>query len=226
MPRNVPLQHRANEPSQVPRQDGRNHAGRNCAVHLLPGQVCRPESARTALHGAPSAGNEMQAGAWLCVPDLSGKCRRCSWFWDIVCLNKKKLYTSAVPQDRCNTSTLLASHMQRTHVVMDLPYRCGCCSHASSSLRHTINHFYTAHAKSGMLQCPFCLQVLNVRAVRGYNNSLYDVLFLFRGSGVRCGGQHRQNAGAQHSRVPGAHEEPRQSLVELYALCVDVCEQR
>lgn len=50
--------------------------------------------------------------------------------------------------------------MQKTHAAGDLPYKCGCCNYASSALRHTVDHFYKDHGSSGILQCPFCLQVI------------------------------------------------------------------
>lgn len=53
----------------------------------------------------------------------------------------------------------LTAHMQKTHVSFDLPYRCGCCVHASSSLRHTVDHFYNEHAGAATLQCPFCMHI-------------------------------------------------------------------
>lgn len=62
-------------------------------------------------------------------------------------------------QARFSTNTVLSNHMQKTHCPADLPYRCGCCDFANSALRYAIDHFYINHADSGILQCPFCLQV-------------------------------------------------------------------
>lgn len=49
--------------------------------------------------------------------------------------------------------------MEKFHVAAELPFKCGCCDHMSSSQRYTIDHFYTDHTASGALQCPFCLKV-------------------------------------------------------------------
>lgn len=54
---------------------------------------------------------------------------------------------------------LLSQHMEKFHVAAEMPFRCGCCDHMSSSQRYTIDHFYTDHTASGALQCPFCLKV-------------------------------------------------------------------
>ncbi|GAB0096065.1 THAP-type zinc finger [Sergentomyia squamirostris] len=53
----------------------------------------------------------------------------------------------------------LNSHMNLRHVTSELPYKCGGCDYRSSLLRHTIDHFYTKHKLSGMMQCPFCLKI-------------------------------------------------------------------
>lgn len=55
---------------------------------------------------------------------------------------------------------MLRNHMQKSHVSAELPFKCGCCDHRSSSLRHTIDHFYNDHTASGTLQCPFCLKIV------------------------------------------------------------------
>lgn len=62
-------------------------------------------------------------------------------------------------QARFSTNTVLSNHMQKTHCPADLPYRCGCCDFSTSALRYAVDHFYINHADSGILQCPFCLQV-------------------------------------------------------------------
>lgn len=54
---------------------------------------------------------------------------------------------------------LLSQHMDKFHVTAELPFKCGCCDHMSSSQRYTIDHFYTDHTASGSLQCPFCLKI-------------------------------------------------------------------
>lgn len=54
---------------------------------------------------------------------------------------------------------LLSQHMEKFHVAAEMPFKCGCCDHMSSSQRYTIDHFYTDHTASGALQCPFCLKV-------------------------------------------------------------------
>ena len=52
--------------------------------------------------------------------------------------------------------------MQKCHKNAELPFICGCCDHRSSSLRHTVDHFYIDHTASGTLQCPFCLKTYTV----------------------------------------------------------------
>lgn len=54
---------------------------------------------------------------------------------------------------------MLRTHMQKFHVLAELPFKCGCCDHLSSSLRYTIDHFYNDHTASGTLLCPFCLKI-------------------------------------------------------------------
>lgn len=50
--------------------------------------------------------------------------------------------------------------MEKLHVTAEMPFKCGCCDHMSSSQRYTIDHFYSDHTASGALQCPFCLKVI------------------------------------------------------------------
>lgn len=54
---------------------------------------------------------------------------------------------------------ILRNHMHKFHVLAELPFKCGCCDHLSSSLRYTIDHFYNDHTASGTLLCPFCLKI-------------------------------------------------------------------
>lgn len=54
--------------------------------------------------------------------------------------------------------------MQKCHKNAELPFICGGCDHRSSSLRHTVDHFYNDHTASGTLQCPFCLKSYTVVA--------------------------------------------------------------
>lgn len=54
---------------------------------------------------------------------------------------------------------MLRNHMHKCHVLAELPFKCGCCDHLSSSLRYTIDHFYNDHTASGTLLCPFCLKI-------------------------------------------------------------------
>lgn len=49
--------------------------------------------------------------------------------------------------------------MDRFHVTAELPFKCGCCDHMSSSQRFTTDHFYTDHTASGSLHCPLCLKI-------------------------------------------------------------------
>lgn len=60
---------------------------------------------------------------------------------------------------RLPSTVQLTVHMQKVHVTFDLPYRCGCCGYGSSALRTTVDHFYTEHAATAALQCPFCMQI-------------------------------------------------------------------
>lgn len=54
--------------------------------------------------------------------------------------------------------------MHGYHRNAELPFKCGCCDHISSSQRTTIDHFYSDHTSSGSLQCPFCLRIFVVVA--------------------------------------------------------------
>lgn len=92
-------------------------------------------------------------------------------------MNRVSFIHDQLQQLRFSSNTVLANHMRRTHVVLDLPYRCGSCSHASSSLRHTIDHFYTDHAKSGTLQCPLCLQVRGMTRAAHINTTLTATIY-------------------------------------------------
>lgn len=49
--------------------------------------------------------------------------------------------------------------MHSFHRNAELPFKCGCCDHLSSSQRTTIDHFYGDHTTSGSVQCPFCLRI-------------------------------------------------------------------
>lgn len=74
--------------------------------------------------------------------------------------------------------------MEKFHVAAELPFKCGCCDHMSSSQRYTIDHFYTDHTASGALQCPHCLKIFivvgnNEQLVKNVE-SYYDHLKLHR----------------------------------------------
>lgn len=79
-----------------------------------------------------------------------------------------------------NSAASMGLHMQKAHVSAEMPFRCGLCDHMSSSLRHTIDHFYTDHTASGVLQCPFCLNitvvVTNNQQLTANINSYYNHL--------------------------------------------------
>lgn len=70
--------------------------------------------------------------------------------------------------------------MDKYHVCAEIPFKCGCCDHMSSSQRYTIDHFYREHTASGALQCPFCLKMFLAVAqneqktanIHGYYNHL------------------------------------------------------
>lgn len=66
--------------------------------------------------------------------------------------------------------------MEKFHVAAELPFRCGCCDHMSSSQRYTIDHFYSDHTASGALQCPFCLKTFMAVA---QNQQLVNNIKLF-----------------------------------------------
>lgn len=82
-------------------------------------------------------------------------CEVCDWLHRFV----HRFINGFSFQSHVSSNTVLANHMQKLHVQAELPYRCGCCNFASSSLRITVDHFYSDHADSGALQCSFCLQV-------------------------------------------------------------------
>lgn len=73
-------------------------------------------------------------------------------------------FACLICEQRFGGNAALTAHMQRTHVQGELPYRCGGCAFASSSLRRTVDHFYADHAGSAALQCPLCMQCWTVRS--------------------------------------------------------------
>lgn len=82
--------------------------------------------------------------------------------------------------------------MQKSHKSAELPFNCGCCDYRSSSLRHTVDHFYSDHTASGTLQCPFCLKIYTIVAnneqittnIDGYLEHLKQ--HMAKDSGARC----------------------------------------
>ncbi|XP_050071822.1 uncharacterized protein LOC126559696 [Anopheles maculipalpis] len=62
-------------------------------------------------------------------------------------------------QERFSTAVVLATHMQKAHSPLEMPYRCVGCNFRSSILQTTVNHFYEQHKGTILLQCPFCLKM-------------------------------------------------------------------
>lgn len=57
----------------------------------------------------------------------------------------------------------LEQHMEKTHVLYEMPYRCRVCFFHSSSHSMMIDHFREAHKTSTQLLCPLCLDVFSIK---------------------------------------------------------------
>ncbi|XP_058446535.1 uncharacterized protein LOC131427400 [Malaya genurostris] len=68
-------------------------------------------------------------------------------------------FNCLICEQRFGTTQMLASHLQKNHLQMELPYKCAGCDYKSSSHHLTIDHFYQKHNQSGLIQCPFCLKM-------------------------------------------------------------------
>ncbi|XP_058825557.1 uncharacterized protein LOC131685687 [Topomyia yanbarensis] len=71
-------------------------------------------------------------------------------------------FNCLICEQRFGTTQMLASHLQKMHLQMELPYKCAGCDYKSSSHHLTIDHFYEKHNRSGLIQCPFCLKMVLV----------------------------------------------------------------
>jgi len=72
-------------------------------------------------------------------------------------------FRCVICEARFTTILLLSGHMQRFHVPSEMPYKCSGCDFMISSHKMVVDHFYLAHSKSGILQCPYCLKVIDFR---------------------------------------------------------------
>lgn len=68
-------------------------------------------------------------------------------------------FNCLICEQRFGTTQMLATHMQKNHLQLELPYKCAGCDYKSSSHHLTIDHFYQKHSTSGLIQCPFCLKM-------------------------------------------------------------------
>ncbi|XP_065217107.1 uncharacterized protein row isoform X2 [Planococcus citri] len=62
--------------------------------------------------------------------------------------------------DRFKDRGALVTHMQTTHVELELPYHCSICKFRTSEHTKLIDHFYEIHDGGEKVQCPFCLKVV------------------------------------------------------------------
>ncbi|XP_055606963.1 uncharacterized protein LOC129754765 [Uranotaenia lowii] len=108
------------------------------------------------------------------VPDGQVQCRYCLENWAneealkrhtvlIHSLETKNsvasTYNCLICEQRFGNTHMLAVHMQKLHVQLELPYKCAGCDYKSSSHHLTVDHFYKKHNQSGLIQCPFCLKM-------------------------------------------------------------------
>lgn len=111
-------------------------------------------------------------------------------------------YNCIICETRYSTIPLLGSHMAKTHVPLEMPYKCSLCYFRSSSHHKVIDHFYEKHHDTSTLQCPFCLKGVSV-----FSNGQYLLentkLFL----------QHLQ----KHTKKVDTHKCPRCNLTFLHA---------
>ncbi|KAI8428296.1 hypothetical protein MSG28_002502 [Choristoneura fumiferana] len=70
------------------------------------------------------------------------------------------LYTYAclICEVRFAAVLTLATHMQKTHAPLELPYNCDACDYRASSQRRLLDHFRHKHGRHHSLQCPVCLK--------------------------------------------------------------------
>ncbi|KAI8428294.1 hypothetical protein MSG28_002500 [Choristoneura fumiferana] len=89
------------------------------------------------------------------------------------------LYTYAclICEVRFAAVLTLATHMQKTHAPLELPYNCDACDYRASSQRRLLDHFRHKHGRHHSLQCPVCLKVIQVYA-EGCELSANVLLFM------------------------------------------------
>ncbi|XP_055372564.1 uncharacterized protein LOC129606325 [Condylostylus longicornis] len=68
-------------------------------------------------------------------------------------------YHCLICNNRFNSTILLTTHLQKCHVALELPYKCGACQYRTSAHWDIVTHFYDNHSNSNVLQCPLCLDV-------------------------------------------------------------------
>ncbi|RVE46207.1 hypothetical protein evm_009165 [Chilo suppressalis] len=73
-------------------------------------------------------------------------------------------YACLICEVRFAAVLTLASHMQKCHVPLELPYACGSCDYRASSHRAACDHYRARHARDNTLHCPHCLKVIIVYA--------------------------------------------------------------
>uniref|UniRef100_A0A182PR76 C2H2-type domain-containing protein n=1 Tax=Anopheles epiroticus TaxID=199890 RepID=A0A182PR76_9DIPT len=78
-----------------------------------------------------------------------------------------KTYSCLICEQRFSTVAVLDAHMQKSHLPLEMPYRCAGCDFQCSVLRTTIEHFYEHHKGTALLQCPFCLQMCCAYRMKG-----------------------------------------------------------
>ncbi|CAH0748655.1 unnamed protein product [Diatraea saccharalis] len=73
-------------------------------------------------------------------------------------------YACLICEVRFAAVLTLASHMQKCHVPLELPYACGACDYRASSHRAAADHYRATHARARTVHCPHCLKVITVYA--------------------------------------------------------------
>ncbi|KAG6441174.1 hypothetical protein O3G_MSEX001671 [Manduca sexta] len=72
-------------------------------------------------------------------------------------------YACLICEMRFAAVLTLASHMQRSHAPLELPYACA-CGHRASSHRALLDHYRQHHRQQDTLFCPLCLMTVIVYA--------------------------------------------------------------
>ncbi|KAL0895131.1 hypothetical protein ABMA27_013583 [Loxostege sticticalis] len=71
-------------------------------------------------------------------------------------------YACLICEVRFAAVLTLATHMQKTHVPLELPYACGACDYRASCHRAAAEHFRLRHHTASTVHCPLCLKVLTI----------------------------------------------------------------